>query len=153
LRECPGECSEALRQPGDLQHRSGITQYTGNAFTGLLKSHEIRISMDGKGRALDNIMVERLWRSVKCEEVYTKEYESVKELRESLKQYFDFYNHRRPHQSFEEKTPGEIYREGHDHAICDNAPEDGGVEYDKISTIVLPPMQGITASINKEILS
>ena len=65
--------------------------------------------MDGKkGRALGNIMVEQLWRSVKYEEVYTKEYASISELRKGLKRYFDFYNHHRPHQSLEGKTPGEV---------------------------------------------
>lgn len=65
--------------------------------------------MDGKGRAMDNIMVERLWRSVKYEEVYTKEYSSVTELVQALKEYFCFYNNERPHQSLGDKTPFEVY--------------------------------------------
>jgi putative transposase len=69
------------------------SQYTGKAFTGLLKEHAINISMDGKGRAMDNIMVERLWRSVKYEEAYLKEHLSVAELIEGLKQYFTLYNY------------------------------------------------------------
>jgi len=85
------------------------SQYTGEAFTGELKSHDIQISMDGKGRAMDNIFVERLWRSVKYEEVYLKDYASVTELRQSLKRYFEFYNHERPHQSFDANTPAEVY--------------------------------------------
>ena len=87
------------------------SQYTGKAFTGMLKEHCIRISMDGKGRAMDNIMVERLWRSVKYEEVYTKEYSSVTELVQGLKEYFHFYNNERPHQSLGNKTPFEVYSE------------------------------------------
>ena len=65
--------------------------------------------MDGKGRALDNIMVERLWRSVKYEEVYLKDYESVAELIAALRAYFDFYNNERPHQSLGGRTPGQVY--------------------------------------------
>jgi putative transposase len=76
------------------------SQYTGAAFTGVLKAHQITLSMDGKGRAMDNIMVERLWRSVKYEEVYIKDYRRVAELVQGLKAYFEFYNHERPHQSF-----------------------------------------------------
>ena len=86
------------------------SQFTGNAFTGVLKDHSIKISMDGKGRALDNIMVERLWRSVKYEEIYLKDYVSVAELKRSLKSYFRCYNHERPHQSFDGATPEEVYQ-------------------------------------------
>ncbi len=84
-------------------------QFTGNAFTGVLKANEIRISMDGKGRAMDNIFIERLWRSVKYEEIYLNDYASVESLRAALKKYFHFYNHERPHQSFEGATPVETY--------------------------------------------
>lgn len=85
------------------------SQYTSNDFTGTLREHDIKISMDGKGRAMDNIFIERLWRSVKYEEVYIKEYQSIKELREALDKYFKFYNHERPHQSFDGQTPAEVY--------------------------------------------
>jgi putative transposase len=88
------------------------SQYTGKAFTGMLEDHDINISMDGKGRAMDNIMVERLWRSVKYEEVYLKEYLSVAELIEGLRQYFTFYNNERPHQGLDNKTPAEVYWSG-----------------------------------------
>ena len=74
-----------------------------------MNKHGIRISMDGKGRAMDNIFIERLWRSVKYEEVYLKEYSNVKELVKSLKQYFEFYNFKRPHQTLEGQTPAEVY--------------------------------------------
>jgi len=67
--------------------------------------------MDGKGRAMDNIFIERLWRSVKYEEIYRKEYSSVQELIASLKVYFDFYNNQRPHDSLGKKTPAEAYWE------------------------------------------
>lgn len=85
------------------------SQYTGRAFTGTLKQHDINISMDGKGRAMDNIMVERLWRSVKYEEIYLKEYQNMGELKQSLKEYFDFYNYERPHSTHGGKKPAEIF--------------------------------------------
>lgn len=85
-------------------------QFTGNAFTGVLETNGIRISMDGKGRAMDNIFIERLWRSVKYEEVYLNDYASVDALRVALRKYFHFYNHERPHQSFNGATPGETYQ-------------------------------------------
>ena len=85
------------------------SQYTGETFTSVLKRHGIRISMDSKGRAMDNIMVERLWRTVKYEEIYLRDYENVAELKKALKTYFDFYNNIRPHQTFGGKTPSEIY--------------------------------------------
>jgi len=84
-------------------------QYTSLEFTKVLKNKNIKISMDGKGRAMDNIFIERLWRSVKYEEIYVKEFQSVKQLRKSLKKYFDFYNYERPHQSFDGQTPAEVY--------------------------------------------
>jgi putative transposase len=86
------------------------SQFTSNAFTGILKEHEISISMDGRGRALDNIFVERLWRSVKYEEVYLHEYESVPQAIAGLRKYFDFYNSERLHQSLDYKTPEAVYR-------------------------------------------
>ena len=88
------------------------SQFTSNGFTGVLKSVGITISMDGKGRCMDSIFIERLWRSVKYEEIYLKEYETVDELRKSLAKYFHFYNQDRPHQTFGEATPGEIYQQG-----------------------------------------
>lgn len=85
------------------------SQYTGDAFTGVLKKHTIKISMDGKGRAMDNIMVERLWRTLKYEDIYIKDYETVEELIAGLRDYFSFYNNERPHQTFNGKTPAEVY--------------------------------------------
>jgi putative transposase len=85
-------------------------QFTSEAFTGVLKKHGIVISMDGRGRALDNIFVERLWRSVKHEDVYLKGYATVPELLLGLTQYFAFYNTQRIHQSLDYSTPHEVYR-------------------------------------------
>jgi putative transposase len=85
-------------------------QFTSNAFTGVLKSHAINISMDGRGRALDNIFVERLWRSVKYEDVYLKGYATMPELLIGLTEYFVFYNTERTHQSLGYSTPDKVYR-------------------------------------------
>ena len=79
------------------------------SFTGVLKRHDIRISMDGRGRCMDNIFIERLWRSVKYEEVYLKSYATLPEARSALNAYFKFYNNERPHQSLENRTPYEVH--------------------------------------------
>lgn len=84
-------------------------QFTARAFTGRLEEAGIRVSMDGRGRALDNVFVERLWRSLKYEDVYLKSYGSVKELEEGLEGWFAFYNHERLHQSLAYRTPAEVY--------------------------------------------
>ena len=108
---CVSALERALRCDGtpSIFNTDQGSQYTSLDFTNTLKNKGIKISMDGKGRAMDNIFIERLWRSVKYEEIYVQEYESVEKLRSSLKDYFDFYNHERPHQSFDGKTPAEIY--------------------------------------------
>jgi len=85
------------------------SQFTSEAFIECLESRKITISMDGRGRALDNIFVERLWRSVKYEEVYLKDYETVKNAISGLFNYFDFYNNERGHQSLQYQTPYEVY--------------------------------------------
>lgn len=87
------------------------SQFTSHAFTGVLKQHDIRISMDGKGRAMDNIFIERLWRSVKYEEIYLNDYATTETLRKALRKYFHFYNAERPHQTFDGATPLEIYQQ------------------------------------------
>jgi len=85
------------------------SQFTSSNFTGILEDNGIRISMDGRGRVYDNIFVERLWRTVKYEEVYLKDYSNMHEAKISLVQYFDFYNNERPHQSLKNMTPEEVY--------------------------------------------
>ncbi len=87
-------------------------QFTSMVFTARLKEHNIQISMDGRGRALDNIFVERLWRSVKYEEVYLKDYRYVPDAITSLGAYFEFYNRERLHQSLDYQTPEAVYRQG-----------------------------------------
>ena len=85
------------------------SQFTGSAFTGLLLKHEIKISMDGKGAWRDNVFVERIWRSVKYEEVYLRAYGGVAEARASIGRYLDFYNRKRPHSSLDARTPDQAY--------------------------------------------
>ena len=87
------------------------SQYTSNIHTKVLKDNEIKISMDGKGRAIDNIFIERLWRSVKYENVYLQAYEDGISLHNGMKSYFDFYNNERFHQSLNYKTPSEMYHQ------------------------------------------
>jgi putative transposase len=86
------------------------SQFTSEEFTRRLTDRSIQISMDGRGRALDNVFVERLWRTVKYEEIYLNDYPDVEAAVERLKQYFDFYNRERAHQSLGYKTPEEVYR-------------------------------------------
>lgn len=88
------------------------SQFSSIEWIKVLVEHEIKISMDGKGRCFDNIFVERLWRTVKQEEVYLNEYQDVWQAEDRLRKYFEFYNHRRPHQSLGYLTPAEIYRSG-----------------------------------------
>lgn len=103
-------CLEALERALQAGHPEifntdqGV-QFTSQDFTERLQTAEIRISWDGRGRALDNVFVERLWRSVKYEEVYLKDYQTVLEARDGLKQYFRFYNYERYHQSLNYQTP------------------------------------------------
>jgi len=85
------------------------SQFTSNDYTNILEGSSIRISMDGKGRAIDNVFIERLWRSLKYEDIYLKSYETVKSLYEGLKAYFEFYNNERLHQGLNYKKPSEIY--------------------------------------------
>ena len=87
------------------------SQFTSDDFTSVLKHNKIKISMDGKGRWVDNVFVERLWRSVKYEEVYLNAYDSVVEARHALSQYFEFYNTERRHQSLGEQTPDSVYNQ------------------------------------------
>ena len=85
------------------------SQFTSEAFTGVLKQHDITISMDGKGRWIDNVFVERLWRSVKYEDIYLRAYETPKELQQGVDRYFHFYNNRRRHASLKRRTPDAVY--------------------------------------------
>jgi putative transposase len=107
-------CIEALEEAlkkgrPEIFNTDQGAQFTGEAFTGLLKSHGVRISMDGKGSYNDNLFIERLWRTVKYEEVYLKAYQDGKEARSSIRSYFRFYNFERPHQALGYRTPAEVF--------------------------------------------
>jgi putative transposase len=108
-------CIEALEEalerydPPRVFNTDQGAQFTGEGFTSVLAGHGIQISMDGRGRWLDNVFIERLWRSVKHEEVYLKAYENLAEARRELGAYFHFYNHRRRHQGLADRTPDEVY--------------------------------------------
>jgi putative transposase len=107
---CLGALDLALAQgKPDIFNTDQGAQFTAVAFTSRLERAGIRISMDGRGRALDNVFVERLWRSVKYDHVYLYEYASVPELEKGLEQYFTFYNYERPHQSLSYQTPAEVH--------------------------------------------
>ncbi len=118
----PGAVRQAGdRQAGDLQHRPGQSvhfntdqggQFTSAAFTGRLEAAGVRVSMDGRGRWLDNVFIERLWRSLKYEEVYLKGYADGREARAGIAAWIAFYNGRRPHQALNDRTPMAVWREG-----------------------------------------
>lgn len=93
----------------DIWNSDQGSHFTSPQYTRLLLDADVRISMDGKNRALDNVFTERLWRTIKYEEVYLNDYGSPKEARQHLTRYLDFYNHRRLHQSLDYKTPAEVY--------------------------------------------
>ena len=84
------------------------TQFTAKAFTGRLEDAGIRVSMDGRGRALDNIFIERFWRSLKYEDITLRDYATVPDLEAGLQRYFAFYSHERPHQSLNYTVPGKV---------------------------------------------
>jgi putative transposase len=107
-------CIEALRSAlrrgrPDIFNSDQGSQFTSEKFTGELAAREIAISMDGRGRCMDNIFIERLWRSLKYEEVYLKDYASVSEARAGIEKYFRFYNQQRLHQSLKYRTPAAIW--------------------------------------------
>ncbi len=110
---CIDALKEALSkgQPEIFNTDQG-SQFSSEAFSGLLLERGIRVSMDGKGRYLDNIFVERLWRSVKYEEVYLKAYRNGSEARRGIGAYLDFYNRERPHQSLDYRTPAQVFASG-----------------------------------------
>lgn len=108
---CVEALEEALAHPGkpDVFNTDQGSQFTGQEFTGVLLKAGVAISMDGKGAWRDNVFVERLWRSIKHEEIYLKAYDTVGEARASIGRYLAFYNGRRPHSSLDRKTPDQAY--------------------------------------------
>jgi putative transposase len=112
-----GFCVEALdealsRSRPEVFNTDQGSQFTSREYTGRLEGAGVAVSRDGRGRALDNVFVERLWRSVKYEDIYIKDYERVPDLEAGLMAYFRFYDEDRPHQSLDYRTPGEVYRAG-----------------------------------------
>ncbi|MEV8218120.1 IS3 family transposase [Micrococcus luteus] len=108
---CIETLNEAIEKYGrpEIFNTDQGSQFTSDAFIEVLKSNDIQISMDGKGRWVDNVMIERLWRSVKYEEVYLKAYSNVFDAKKQLNAYFEFYNLKRPHSSLDKMTPDEFY--------------------------------------------
>ena len=115
-------------------------QFTSEAFTQMLQEQGVQVSMDGKGRYLDNIFVERLWRSIKYEEVYLKAYQTVAEARTGINAYLEFYNRQRPHQALGYRTPAELYENGQEEKVA--APEAG------LSSGLVKPSVGAGDSLN-----
>ena len=113
---CVSSLENAFRGYGrpEIFNTDQGVQYTSNDFASTVLDNNVLLSMDGKGRCVDNIFIERLWRRVKYEEVYLKDYDSVRDLIKSLKDYFEFYNNERPHAGLGDMTPAEIYWEGMD---------------------------------------
>jgi putative transposase len=108
---CTEALEEAIRKYGipEIFNTDQGCQFTSEAFITILNINGIRISMDSRGRWMDNIFIERLWRSVKYEDVYLKAYSSIPEARHGLTEYFEFYNQRRRHQRLDDRTPNEVY--------------------------------------------
>jgi putative transposase len=112
-----GFCLEALEEAlsqgrPEIFNTDQGSQFTSREYTGRLEAAGVAVSRDGRGRALDNVFVERLWRSVKYEDIYIKDYESTPELESGLRAYFEFYDEERLHQSLGYQTPGEVHRAG-----------------------------------------
>ena len=108
---CVPALKDAIERHGvpEIFNTDQGSQFTCDAFTGVLKKNSIKISMDGKGRWIDNVFIERVWRSLKYEEVYLKAYDSMAHARESIGKYFEFYNEERRHYSLERQTPDTVY--------------------------------------------
>jgi putative transposase len=120
---CVDALDEALARFGrpEMFNTDQGSQFTSAAFTDRLASADIRISMDGRGRWLDNVFIERLWRSLKYEDVYLKGYADVREARAGIASWISFYNGRRPHQALAGRTPMAVWRHGVTGALADNA--------------------------------
>src|SRR5205807_6524843 len=123
-----GGGARPVRQAGDLQHRpepapakAGGGQFTSADFTGMLAEAGIRISMDGRGRWMDNVLIERLWRSLKHEDIYLKGYADGREAKAGIGDWIAFCNSRRPHQALGNRTPMTLWREGTTGPLAENA--------------------------------
>lgn len=112
---CVVALTQAIDQYGApvISNTDQGSQFTAQEFIGRLHARNVRVSMDGRGRCLDNIFTERLWRSVKYEEVYLKSYTDITEARSNIAQYFQFYNEERPHMALQDQTPAQVYAKSH----------------------------------------
>ena len=139
---CVAALEEALgkRQPEIFNTDQGA-QFTSVAFTALLQEQGIQVSRDGKGRYLDNIFVERLWRSIKYEEVYLKAYQTVLEARAGINAYLEFYNRQRPHQALGYRTPAEVYQNGQEG-------KEVAAQEAELSSGLVKPSVGVGDSLN-----
>ena len=139
---CVAALEEALnRGRPEIFNSDQGAQFTSEAFTQMLQEQGVRVSMDGKGRYLDNIFVERLWRSIKYEEVYLKAYQTVAEARTGINAYLEFYNRQRPHQALGYRTPAQVYQNGQEGKKV-AAPEVG------LPSGVVKPSVGVGDSLN-----
>ncbi|GAB2605645.1 hypothetical protein GCM10027190_61510 [Spirosoma areae] len=111
---CVAALEQSLQRWGkpEIFNSDQGSQFTSDGFVAVLQGHQVAISWDGKGRALDNIYVERFWRTLKYEDVYLRNYQTGSELRAGLAKYFHYYNHQRPHQSLSYRTPAVVLMEG-----------------------------------------
>ena len=116
---CVDALEEAIYLYGkpDIFNTDQGAQFTSNDFTNVLKSHDIQISMDGKGCWMDNVFIERLWRSLKYECIYIQEFDNVSQLRSAIANWFEFYNNKRPHSTFDGLTPKEVYHRDHSNGL------------------------------------
>jgi putative transposase len=123
VRFCLEALDEALQRGRPEIFNTDLgSQFTSREYTGRLEAAGVAVSRDGRGRALDNVFVERLWRSVKYEDIYLKDYETVIDLEFGLSAYFRFYDEDRPHQSLSYRTPGEVYRAGDCGSLSEGRP-------------------------------
>jgi putative transposase len=132
---CVEALEEALRGFGrpEIFNTDQGSQFTSDDFTGVLKKSQIKISMDGKGRCMDNVFVERLWRSLKYEEVYLHAYASVSEAKSGIGAWLHFYNEERPHQTHDYRTPRQVY-EAQYRWVCGRSASPTGCAFDHIPT-------------------
>jgi putative transposase len=120
---CLAALEEALARFGkpEIFNTDQGSQFTSGDFTGMLAAAGIRISMDGRGRWIDNVFIERLWRSLKYEDIYLKGYADGREARAGIGEWLAFYNHRRPHQALANRTPMTVWRDGAGGALGEEA--------------------------------
>ena len=147
---CVDALKEALGQgQPEVFNTDQGSQFTSLEFTRVLQDHGVKISMDGKGRYADNIFVERLWRTVKYEEVYLKAYANATEARRELSAYFRFYNDQRPHQALGYRTPAEVFHEARNAAVDRSKVTEGPLEKTRTSRLVYTRLAGWSRAVQR----